>query len=63
VGRFHLALAWLIAMSLVIPAAAQTESAKSSGSSDKARIEALYQGYLKAFRAKDASAVMAVRSR
>ena len=57
-GKSYLALACFMVVSWVIPAPAQTESAKSSASSDKGKIEALYQSYLKAFRAKDVNAVM-----
>lgn len=62
-GEFYLALACFLAASLAIAAPAQTESSKSSGSRDKEKIEALYQAYLRAFKAKDVNAVMATYDR
>ena len=57
--RFTLILAVWIALSFAMAAMAQTKSAMSSGSSDKQKIEALYQAYSKAFNAKDVNAIMA----
>jgi ketosteroid isomerase-like protein len=59
-GKLYLVLTWLIVVSLAIAAPAQTESTKSSGSADKEKIEALYRAYLKAFRARDVNAIMAM---
>lgn len=61
--NFYLALACCVALILAIPAAAQTKaaptkSAASSGGTDKEKIEALYQAYVTAFKAKDINAIM-----
>jgi len=54
-----LSLAWFVVLLFAIPSPAQTESSKSSATSDKAKIEGLYQAYVKAFKAKDVNAIMA----
>jgi len=57
--KFCLSAACIGVLFAAISAAAQMESAKSSSGGDKAKIEALYQAYVKAFKAKDVNAIMA----
>lgn len=53
-----LTLACFVALVFANPAPAQTKSASSSSNRDKEKIEALYQAYIKAFKAKDVSGIM-----
>jgi ketosteroid isomerase-like protein len=57
--KFCIAIVILALSSLAATATAQTKAAKPSGGGDKARIEALYQAYVRAFKAKDVNALMA----
>ena len=56
---FCQALVCFVALVFAIPAPAQTPSSSSSGSSDKAKIEVLYQEFIKACNAKDVNGIMA----
>lgn len=60
--KFCVFFAWVVILSSATAALAQEEKSKSSGTGDKAKIEALYQAYLKAFNAKDVNALMACYS-
>jgi len=57
--KFCIAIVSLVLLWLATPATAQTKAAKPSGGGDKARIEALYQAYVQAFKAKDVNGIMA----
>lgn len=56
---FCAAVVCLVMFSFATTAHAQLKESKSAGSGDKAKIEALYQAYVKAFKAKDVTAIMA----
>ncbi len=56
--KLCLALGCFVALALAVSLPAQTKSAKSSDG-DKQKIEALYQAYSQAFKAKDVNALMA----
>ena len=58
--KFCVSLAWVVILSCATVALAQAKTSKSSG--DEAKIEALYQAYLKAFNARDVNAIMACYS-
>lgn len=57
--RFCLSCIGFIFLLCATMAPAQDKASKSSGGSDKAKIEALFQNYSKAFKAKDVNAIMA----
>lgn len=60
--KFCVFFAWVVILGCATSALAQEEKSKSSSTGDKAKIEALYQTYLKAFNAKDVNAIMACYS-
>jgi ketosteroid isomerase-like protein len=56
--KFCAAIVSFVLLLLATSASAQTKG-KPSGGGDKAKIEALYQAYVQAFKAKDVNAIMA----
>ncbi len=57
--KFCVSFACFAIFACVPASLAQTKASKPAGSNDKAKIEALYQAYIKAFKAKDVDAIMA----
>jgi ketosteroid isomerase-like protein len=60
--KFCIALVCLVGLSCATAPLAQAKASKSSGDSDKAKIEALYDQYMKAFIAKDVNTIMSLYS-
>jgi ketosteroid isomerase-like protein len=52
-------LACLLVLSSTLALPAQSKATRPAGAGDRAQIEALYQAYIKAFKAKDVNAIMA----
>lgn len=56
--KFCVSFAWVVIACLVTPVLVAGKT-KSAGSGDKAKIEALYEAYSKAFKAKNVAGIMA----